>query len=129
MAGRTRPGVFALIALGVSLVLAFAVSPFASSSPDGLEKVAADEHIDSGETTHALAEGPLADYSVDGAGDGRLSNGIAGVIGVLVTLAVASGAFFVLRALRPTRLTSTTSAGSPGAPSSSGSAPPNPSAV
>jgi cobalt/nickel transport system permease protein len=103
MARRARLGLFVLVALGASLVLAFVVSPFASSAPDGLEKVAADEQLDSGVTPHALEDGPLADYAVDGVDDERLSTGIAGVIGVLVTLVVATGAFLLIRAFRPAR--------------------------
>ena len=60
---RRPPHVGLLIAgLLVSLFLAFVVSPFASSSPDGLEKVAADKAIDRDEQDHDLADGPLADY-------------------------------------------------------------------
>jgi len=81
----------------VALLLAFFVSPFASSSPDGLEKVAADKAIDRDERDHALASGPLADYSVRGVNDARLSTGLAGVVGVAVTFAVGGGLFLVVR--------------------------------
>jgi hypothetical protein len=88
-----------LIALGllVSLLLAFAVSPFASSSPDGLEKVAADKAIDRDEQDHAFADGPLAGYSVERVDDERLSTGVAGVVGVAATFAVGGCLFLVLR--------------------------------
>ena len=70
-------------ALGVALLLAFFVSPEASSSPDGLEKVATDKgFIDTG-TDHALADLPTADYGVEGVDNERLSTGLAGIIGVL----------------------------------------------
>ena len=73
------------------------MSPFASSSPDGLEKVAADKAIDRDALDHALADGPLADYSVQGVDDGRLGTGLAGVVGVAVTFAVGGCLFVVLR--------------------------------
>ena len=47
-----------------------------------------------GATDHDLADGPLADYALNGA-DG--TTGVAGVIGVLITALVATGLFWVLR--------------------------------
>ncbi len=73
----------------VALGLAFFVSPYASSSPDGLEKVATDQgFIDSAEDAHA-SDGPLADYGVEGVDDEELSTGLAGIIGVAITFGVA----------------------------------------
>ncbi|MEV7278044.1 energy-coupling factor ABC transporter permease [Streptomyces sp. NPDC093111] len=83
-----------------ALVLAGFVSFYASASPDGLEKVAADKGIDSKVQPHAAADSPLADYGVKDVGDARLSGGLAGVIGVGATLAVGSGAFWVVRRRR-----------------------------
>ena len=103
MASRARLGLFAFVALGVSFVLAFVVSPFASSAPDGLEKVAAEQRLHAAATSHALEDGPLAGDAVDGVDDARLSTGLAGVVGVLVTLGVATVAFVAIRALRPAR--------------------------
>ncbi|MFB7866335.1 energy-coupling factor ABC transporter permease [Streptomyces sp. NPDC056069] len=80
-----------------ALVLAGFVSFYASASPDGLEKVAADKGIDSKVQPHAAADSPLADYGVKDVSDARLSGGLAGVIGVGATLAVGSGAFWVVR--------------------------------
>jgi hypothetical protein len=39
----------------------------------------------------------LADYSVRGVHDERLSTGVAGVVGVVVTFAIGAGLFVVLR--------------------------------
>ncbi|MEU6976099.1 MULTISPECIES: energy-coupling factor ABC transporter permease [unclassified Streptomyces] len=83
-----------------ALVLAGFVSFYASASPDGLEKVAADKGIDSKVRPHAAADSPLADYGVKDVTDARLSGGLAGVIGVGATLAVGSGAFWVVRRRR-----------------------------
>ncbi|MFH8622621.1 energy-coupling factor ABC transporter permease [Streptomyces vietnamensis] len=80
-----------------ALVLAGFVSFYASASPDGLEKVAADQGIDAKQEPHAAADSPLADYGVKGIEAPRLSNGLAGAIGVGATLAVGSGAFWVVR--------------------------------
>jgi cobalt/nickel transport protein len=81
----------------ISLMLAGVVSFYASSSPDGLEKVADKIGFIDTAKDHALAEGPLADYGVKGIENERLSVGMAGVIGVLATGVVSSGLFFVLR--------------------------------
>ncbi len=91
---RTRTLVRA--ALLLALVLAGGVSYYASSRPDGLERVAEDKGFSDSATDHDLADSPVADYSVRGVDDARLSGGLAGVIGVVVTLAVGGGLFAVV---------------------------------
>jgi cobalt/nickel transport protein len=87
----------------VSLFLAGVVSLYASSDPDGLEKVA--EEIGFIETAkdHTYADGALADYSVKGIENERASVGVAGVIGVIGT-AVVGGALFTLIARKPKKV-------------------------
>jgi hypothetical protein len=85
------------IGLVVALIVAGVVSGFASGSPDGLERVSIDQGFDQAAQDHALADSPLADYAVDGVGDGRLSTGLAGIIGVLITLAVSGALFYGIR--------------------------------
>ncbi|MEU3469448.1 energy-coupling factor ABC transporter permease [Streptomyces sp. NPDC006687] len=94
-----------LTGLVTALVLAGFVSFYASSSPDGLEKVAADKGIDAKARQHAAADSPLADYSVKDVDDARLSGGLAGVIGVGATVAVGSGIFWAVRRRRAQDLT------------------------
>lgn len=86
--------------LAAALALAFLVSPYASSSPDGLEKVAADKGLDTNVTDHAAADSPFADYSVKGVDNSRLSTGLAGVVGVALTFALGLGLFMVVRMVR-----------------------------
>ncbi|MEV5437849.1 energy-coupling factor ABC transporter permease [Streptomyces sp. NPDC052682] len=86
--------------LVTSLVLAGFVSFYASSSPDGLEKVAADHGIDKKAEDHAIADSPLADYGVRDVEDARLSGGLAGVIGVGVTVVAGSTVFWAVRRRR-----------------------------
>jgi len=97
---RTAPGAVVAAGLAVALVLAFFVSPHVSSQPDGLEKVAADNGLDTGAQAHPLGAGPLADYSVHGVDDPSIGTGLAGVIGVAVTFLIGLGVFVVLRAVR-----------------------------
>jgi cobalt/nickel transport system permease protein len=89
-----------LTGLAASLVLAGFVSFYASASPDGLEKVASDKGIDSKAEEHAAADSPLADYSIEGLTDSRISGGLAGVIGVGVTVVAGTGVFWAVRKRR-----------------------------
>ncbi|MEV4972759.1 energy-coupling factor ABC transporter permease [Streptomyces scopuliridis] len=88
--------------LVTALVLAGFVSFYASASPDGLEKVAADQGIDRKTEPHHTADSPLADYGVKDVDDARISGGLAGVIGVGATVAVGSGVFWAVRRRRAT---------------------------
>jgi hypothetical protein len=97
--GRTI-GLFLTLGLAVALILAFFVSPYASSEPDGLERVSIDKGFDGAPRDHALAEAPLADYGVDGVDDAQLSTGLAGVIGVAICFAVGAVVLLGIRTLR-----------------------------
>lgn len=88
------------VGLLVALALAFFVSPYASSQPDGLSKVAVDKGFADQETDHATAGGPLAGYATKGVDDEKLSTGVAGVVGVAVTFAVGTALVFGMTALR-----------------------------
>jgi cobalt/nickel transport protein len=87
--------------LGIGLLVVLAVagvlSGFAAGDPDGLERVAIDKGFDETATNHALADFPLADYTVDGVDNERLSTGLAGVIGVVITLSLSGALFYGLR--------------------------------
>ena len=76
---------FYLIFLLVSIGLAGIVSFYASSSPDGLEKVAEDVGFIETAKDHSLDNSALADYGVAGIENERLSVGIAGILGVIAT--------------------------------------------
>jgi cobalt/nickel transport protein len=76
---------FYLIFLLISIGLAGIVSFYASSSPDGLEKVAGDIGFIDTAKDHTLDNSALADYGVAGIENERLSVGIAGILGVIAT--------------------------------------------
>jgi hypothetical protein len=84
----------------VALIVAGVVSGYASSDPDGLERVAEDEGFAATAQESAAADSPLAEYGVEGIDDGRLGTGIAGVAGVVITLAATLGLFYGVRRLR-----------------------------
>ncbi len=80
-----------------ALVLAFFVSPLASSSPDGLERVAIDQGFEGRATAHAMADAPLADYGVAGVDNSWLSTGLSGVIGVGLCFVLAGAVVLAIR--------------------------------
>lgn len=70
-----------IIGLIMSLILAVVLSPFASSLPDGLEKVA--EKFGFLEKESTLLKAPISDYEFPCGG--KLATSIAGLIGTLLT--------------------------------------------
>ena len=89
--------VVAVAALAAALLLAGVLSFYASSAPDGLNRVAGDAGFSSAEAESPTAESPLAGYETAGVDDGRLSGGLAGVTGVLVVLLLAGGVTHLVR--------------------------------
>ena len=87
---------FYLIYFAAALVLAAVVSFYASSSPDGLEKVAGDIGFLDTAKDHANSDFALADYGVAGVENERFSVGLAGTIGVVTTGVVAVVLFMAL---------------------------------
>ena len=86
---------FTILALAVAVGLATAASPYASSSPDGLEKVAADKAF-AGRATIAQ-DSPAPDYAVPGVGDARLATALAGFAGTLIVFGLGYGVARVAR--------------------------------
>jgi hypothetical protein len=80
-----------------ALSLAGGLSFYASSSPDGLEKVAEDEGFLESAQDSALSNSPLADYGLAGLDSERLSVGIAGVVGVVATAVIALALFTLIK--------------------------------
>jgi len=104
MARRVPLGVFVAVALALAVGLGLAVSPYASSSPDGLERVAEKKgFLDQGRRATIQEDAPIADYAFPGIGEPRLATGVAGFVGTLGVFAVAWGLAYVLRRLRGPR--------------------------
>ena len=94
---------FTIVALAVAVGLATAASPFASSSPDGLERVAGDTGFAGDGRLHTVQdESPIPDYAMPGIDDPRVATGLAGFTGTLVVFGLAYGAGAVLRRRVPT---------------------------
>lgn len=91
--------VFVIVGLAVAIGLATAVSPFASASPDGLNKVAEDKGFIATESPGSFQEeaSPIPDYAFPGVGNERVAKGLAGFVGTLGVFAMGYG---LARALR-----------------------------
>jgi cobalt/nickel transport protein len=94
---------FFAAALLVSALLAGVVSFYASSSPDGLEKVAEDVGFIETAKEHTFGDFTLSDYGISGLENARLSVGFAGLIGVVVTALIAMALFMLIRKKAPTK--------------------------
>jgi cobalt/nickel transport protein len=86
-----------LLGLCVALVLAGIVSFFASSSPDGLERVAEDKgFLERGEVKPAM-EAPVPDYAWPRIKSEKLATSAAGVMGTLLVFGAAYGVAVLLK--------------------------------
>jgi hypothetical protein len=88
---------FIISALLVCAVIAGGFSFYASSNPDGLEKVAADQSLDVNAKDSLTADSPLSDYGVNGVENDRLSVGASGLAGVVIVGVAGLGLYFWVR--------------------------------
>ena len=88
-----RPWIFICLALATSVGLAVFISPFTSSSPDGLEKVAEDKGslVKAEEEQPTWEHSPMPDYTVGGMRSTSLATAAAGLIGTALTFTVGLG--------------------------------------
>jgi cobalt/nickel transport protein len=99
-ASRTRNRAFMISGLGIALLIAVFLSPFASSNPDGLDRVAQDQGFEK-----KAAEEPIAhklpfyqvfeEYQLRGVPE-QIATPAAGLIGTLVVFGLAWGAGKIL---------------------------------
>jgi cobalt/nickel transport protein len=85
-----------VVGLAVAFAIAIFLSPFASTDPDGLERVAEDKgFIEKAEETNPNA--PLPDYTVPGVENEGMSTALAGGIGVVIVFGVGFATALLLR--------------------------------
>jgi cobalt/nickel transport protein len=85
------------LALGIALAIAIFLSPFASSWPDGLEKVAKDlGFIEKGEGAEVL-KAPIPDYKFPGLDSEGVSTALSGTLGTLAMFGIGFGVARLLR--------------------------------
>jgi cobalt/nickel transport protein len=92
---QRRNRAFVIAGLGIALLVAIFLSPFASSDPDGLDRVSQDLQFDRQATEEAPAQKlPFHDvfeeYALRGVPKG-VATPLAGLIGTLVTFGLAWG--------------------------------------
>ena len=89
---RKRLDGFLWIGLGASLLMALFFSPFASSSPDGLEKVAETRGFkEKGEAWKFWNHAPLPDYTLPWIRNEKISTALSGLLGTLAIFLIALG--------------------------------------
>lgn len=102
---RIRLRLFVTLALAVAVGLALFASPYASPSPDGLEKVAETTGFLEDGRLHALQESsPVPGYAFPGVDHPRLATALAGLVGTMLVALVGTA----LVALGRRRATTTT---------------------
>lgn len=79
------------VGLGVALLVAAFLSPFASSSPDGLERVAQETGFADTARETPADRSPFAGYGVRGIGTDPVATAVAGVLGVGITFGIGYG--------------------------------------
>ena len=83
---------FIYIGLGISLLLALLLSPFASPSPDGLEKVAETKGFsEKGEGWTFWKHAPFSAYTLPWIKNEKVSTALSGLIGTLAIFFIALG--------------------------------------
>ena len=89
---RRRLDGFIWIGLGISLLLALFLSPFASPSPDGLEKVAERKgFLEKGEGWKLWKYAPFSDYAIPWIKNEKVSAALSGLIGTLAIFFIVLG--------------------------------------
>ncbi|ADG82090.1 PDGLE domain-containing protein [Thermincola potens] len=80
-----------IIALLFALAVAAFLSPFASSHPDGLERVAEDKGFLHKAEGKEVIQSPMPDYTVPWIRNEKISGSAAGVIGTILTFGLMYG--------------------------------------
>ena len=86
-----------IIGLFVALIIAFAFSPFASSFPDGLEKVAEQKGFIERGAGPAILKSPIPDYRWPKIVDPKFATSLSGLTGTFVVFGLVYGLAFLLK--------------------------------
>jgi cobalt/nickel transport protein len=99
-----RTSTYVLAGIVLALIIAVFISPFASSYPDGLEKVAENlGFIDKAEGIVSENYFIIPDYSFGAVGSEFWQTAIAGFFGVLVILVIFGAVYFIYRAVNKSK--------------------------
>ncbi|MFC1658376.1 PDGLE domain-containing protein [Candidatus Omnitrophota bacterium] len=86
-----------IIGLFIALALAVFVSPFASSWPDGLERVAEDKDFIDLAEEEPIVPSPIPDYAWPGIRNEKLATSAAGLAGTIMLCGLGLGLGYVLK--------------------------------
>jgi cobalt/nickel transport protein len=89
-----------IIGLIIALIVAFFLSPLASSLPDGLEKVAHDHDFIAKSEQGSILKSPIPDYSFPGIKNERMATAISALLGTLVIFGISCGLALLLKRRR-----------------------------
>jgi cobalt/nickel transport protein len=83
---------FVWVGLGVALLLALFLSPFASTSPESLEKIAEAKRLsERGEAWKFWEHAPLSDYTLPWIKNAKVSTALSGLVGTLAIFFITIG--------------------------------------
>jgi cobalt/nickel transport system permease protein len=105
-AAVARRGVWALPLAGLALALMLAafIRPFASSAPDGLEKVAKSKgFLEQAEGKDVWKKSPVPDYALPGGKSEGIATGLGGVLGTVLVFGLGLGVIKLVGARRNNR--------------------------
>ena len=86
-----------LIGLMLAIFIALFLSPFASTWPDGLERIAASKgFLEKGEEKNMIPS-PLPDYKFPGFKNEKLATSLSGVLGAVILFGLGCGIACLLR--------------------------------
>lgn len=89
---------YGLIGLAAAAVVAVLLSPFASTSPDGLEKVAETQGFAAKATV--IVEALIPDYLMPGIGNEAVATVVAALVGTIVVFGIVYGTAKALTAYK-----------------------------
>ena len=98
---KSRFNGFVWLVLGLSLLMALFLSPFASSSPDGFEKIAQTKGVSQqGKQRNLWNHAPLRGYAIPWIENEKMSTAFSGVIGTLSIFLTSLGIGKLMRKKR-----------------------------
>ena len=84
-----------IVELFIALALAVLLSPCASSSPDGLERVGEDKGFV--EQAHSFLTGLIPDYLFPGVSNEKVATALAGALGVVIVFGLSYGLMWLIK--------------------------------
>jgi cobalt/nickel transport protein len=86
-----------IIGLIIAVIVAFFLSPLASSWPDGLEKVAHDYGFIAKDELVSVLKSPIPDYVFPGLKNEKLATSISGLLGTVIIFGIGCTLAFFLK--------------------------------